>query len=165
MTHFDIEATHTVTDMRSREVHVCHSPARLDTCPHVHCHSLTVSGLLLLRSPEPSHVTPEPQSESVTTRAGAGLRSPAPREWRREEPRGLCGPGLLHYTPASPAPQSTLLRIMLLKSARSQTGRQASQWTGPGAANVLWPRWPGNLVSTDLGLSGKTCIILATVAP
>ena len=130
MTHFDIEATHTVTDMRSREVHVRHSPARLDTCPHVHCHSLTVSGLLLLRSPEPSHVTPEPQSESVTTRAGAGLRSPAPREWRREEPRGLCGPGLLHYTPASPAPQSTLLRIMLLKSARSQTGQSVDRARG-----------------------------------
>ena len=108
--------------------------------PASHCLGIVVTPVT-----GPRHVTPEPQSESVTTRAGA-------ERFRR----GEASVGPASHT-ASVTPQATLLRIMLLKSALSQTGRVTGDWV---QRNVPAPvaRWL-------LRLSGITCIILATVSP
>ena len=85
--------------------------------------------------------------ESVTTRAGAGdsgAREERPRE------RGLCGPGLLHYTPASSSCSSVHFAPNNVAKVSSEPDPDRPQLPGPG---------------NHLRLSGIACIILATVAP
>ena len=79
-------------------------------------------------------------------------RSLSRRPWPHERGEASVGPAS-HTASVTPqaAPQSTLLRIMLLKSALSQTGSR-------GNVPAPMARWL-------LLLSGITCIILATVAP
>lgn len=105
-------------------------------------------------------VTPVTGAGAKSRHTGAsgvsGVRDHTSRSRRLRSPRGErsreASDGPASSTPRQPppAPQSTLLRIMLLKSARSQTLSDRPQLPGPG---------------NHLGLSGITCIILATVAP
>ena len=104
-------------------------------------------------------VTPVTGASSRHTGASVGDRDHTSRG-REIQERGEASVGPASHTASvtpQAAPQSTLLRIMLLKSALSQTGRV----TG----DRVQRKCPAPMARWLLLLSGITCIILATVAP
>ena len=141
-----------------------------------HCHWGEVTRHVGHSHGPAGHVSPRAMSQShclgivVTPVTGAGAKSrhtgasvggsPWPHEPEpetqeperrdRERERGLCGPGLLHYTPASSSCSSVHFAPNNVAKVSSEPDPDRPQLPGPG---------------NHLRLSGIACIILATVAP